>query len=135
MFAHDVTDKIIARQTAENCLRQKTQFLCQVSHEIRTPMVHPTTPLSDPQNGIIGIAHILLDTKLPQEISENIQIIFNSASTLLNMLNNVLDFSKIETGNRNLTFVSVDLAKILSNSINVFQAGARIKGNAYHALW
>ena len=66
--------------------------------------------------------------KLPPEIYDNIQIIFNSACTLHSLLNNVLDFNKIETGNRNLNCKPVELQTILTNAINVFQAGARIKG-------
>ena len=66
---------------------------------------------------------------LPEEVKENIRIIFTSGYTLHSMLNNVLDFSKIETGNRSLQLQPVDIESIITNSINVFQAGAKIKGN------
>ena len=78
----------------------------------------------------MGIAQILLDHQLPIEVSENIQIIFNCASTLHSMLNNVLDFNKIESGNRKINLQPINVSNIISNAINVFQAGAKMKGNS-----
>ena len=66
--------------------------------------------------------------KLPQEILENVQIIFNSACTLHNLLDNVLDFNKIESGNRKLQLKPLNLHSVLSNAIKVFQATAKSKG-------
>ncbi|OAB47408.1 response regulator [Paenibacillus antarcticus] len=104
-------DLIRAKDIAEEASRVKTDFLSLMSHEIRTPL-----------NGVIGMMDILLDSGLTQEQQELAQVVMNSGNTLLSIMNNVLDFSKMESERLELEEESFLLIDCLEQVRDIFTA-------------
>ena len=94
----------------EDVNRSKSAFLANMSHEIRTPM-----------NGIIGMAQLLRRTKLTQNQEELVQILEESSSSLLRLLNDILDYSKLEANRIELVESEIDIRKICKNVASIFQ--------------
>ncbi len=100
-----------ARNAADEANRAKSAFLAVVSHEIRTPMT-----------GVMGMIRFLLDTPLSKEQNEYARTVQDSGNTMLALLNDILDFEKIESGRMELETVDFGLRRIV-NSITTLMSG------------
>lgn len=106
-----------AQLAAESANQAKSQFLANMSHEIRTPL-----------NGIIGATELLRERDLLDEDKRFVEIINHSGSTLLQLINNILDLSKIEAHKLTKESVSFDLHECLNSLIDMMDIQAQKKG-------
>jgi signal transduction histidine kinase len=106
-----------AKKLAEAANEAKSNFLANMSHELRTPM-----------NGIIAMTELALETELSAEQRDLLETSRTSASSLLNLLNDVLDFSKMDAKRVELDRSTFDVHKLISETAHVFEIQARQKG-------
>ncbi len=124
-MGRDITERVKARseliaakEKAEESDRLKSAFLANMSHEIRTPM-----------NGILGFAELLKEPKLTgEEKLEYVKIIETSGLRMLNIINNIVDISKIESGQMEVVFSEANINDILDEALNFFQPEGHRKG-------
>lgn len=116
-IARDINDRKIyelellkAKESAESASRAKSEFLANMSHEIRTPM-----------NGIIGFSDILLSMEEDSEKKEIVELIKISGRSLLEIINNILDLSKIEAGHMQLTENTFDINSEVARVVSLIK--------------
>lgn len=101
---------------AEKSLKIKEQFLANMSHEIRTPL-----------NGILGMINVLESSNLSKDQKDKLEAIKQSSDILFNLLNNLLDWSKLEAGKMEVRLTPVSLTKILNNLLMIYNHQAEDK--------
>ncbi len=119
----DISDRKLAEATlieanerVVEAARAKAAFLATMSHEIRTPL-----------NGVLGMAGLLAETRLNDEQRDYIRLIRASGDTLLRLVDDVLDFSKIESGRMTLETVPVELVQLIEEAFDLVADKARAK--------
>ena len=106
-----------AKSAAEKASLAKSDFLARMSHEIRTPM-----------NAIIGMADLLWETSLASEQREYVRIFRKAGSQLLDLINDILDLSKVESGHLVLESIDFDLGEVLDKTLEMMAIRAHEKG-------
>lgn len=105
-----------ARDAAEGSNRSKSAFLANMSHEIRTPM-----------NAILGLVHLALQTELTSKQREYLDTVSNSAQSLLEIINGILDVSRIEAGKLQMETIPFSLDGVVSRSVGLLAQRAQQK--------
>ena len=113
----EAQDHAIARERAERASKAKTEFLATMSHEIRTPM-----------NGMLGVVRMLGITKLTDDQQEKLRIVETSGEALLGILNDILDYSKIESGHLEIDRIDFDLRRLVEGICLLLEPRAHEKG-------
>nr|WP_244814483.1 ATP-binding protein [Caballeronia sp. Lep1P3] len=106
-----------ARDAAEAASRAKDDFLAMMSHEIRTPM-----------NGVLGLVEVMENTPLNADQSQMLGMIQDSAGALLQILDDLLDYTKIEAGRLSIESTPIDLRELVDNAVGLLAGRAHEKG-------
>jgi len=127
-IASDITERkqvaeqlVLAKEAADSANRAKSEFLATMSHEIRTPM-----------NGLLGFTNLLIESPLSDEQSQFAQAIKLSGKTLLTLINDILDYSKIEAGKLTVEAIPFDLSQVVQEVAGLIAMQAQQKNLAFH---
>lgn len=113
----DITQTVQAKEAAEAASRAKSQFLASMSHELRTPM-----------NAILGMTDLALNQELPASARDFLNTARESASQLMELLNEILDFSRIEAGRFELEYIPFNPAEVIEQVVKTLKVRATEKG-------
>jgi signal transduction histidine kinase/DNA-binding response OmpR family regulator/HPt (histidine-containing phosphotransfer) domain-containing protein len=106
-----------ARESALEAVKAKSAFLATMSHEIRTPL-----------NGVLGMARLLAETPLTAEQQDLLRTVRASGDTLVTVINDILDYSRVESGRLELEEVPVDVVSVVEDALEIVSDTARRKG-------
>ncbi|MEA3269014.1 MAG: transporter substrate-binding domain-containing protein [Pseudomonadota bacterium] len=110
-----------AKNAAESALHAKDRFLAMMSHEIRTPM-----------NGVLGLVELLQQTKLEGEQKQMVSLVQDSGRALLHILDDILDYAKIEAGRLDISPAATDLREVFDGTVGLLASRAHEKSLAVH---
>ncbi|WP_411728352.1 ATP-binding protein [Methyloglobulus sp.] len=118
---HVAAEALVAKEEAEAANLAKSQFLASMSHEIRTPM-----------NAVLGMADFIWHSNLTDEQRRSLKVMKQSSTLLLSIINDILDFAKIESGELSLSLQKFVCWDLLHDSFELLQLEAKSKGLRYH---
>lgn len=113
----EVHERTLAENEAKQSEQAKSAFLAAMSHELRTPL-----------NGVIGASQLLADGELPSKKMELVNVVMQSSETLLELIDNVLDLTKLDSSSIELESLSVDLRELVEKSVAPLSFQSREKG-------
>ncbi|PCI80240.1 MAG: hypothetical protein COB20_03390 [SAR86 cluster bacterium] len=119
----EVHDRTLAENEARQSEQAKSSFLAAMSHELRTPL-----------NGVIGASQLLKDGDLPSKKKELVDVVLQSSETLLELINNVMDLSRLDSSTIELEKVPVDLRDLLNSTLAPLAFQAKEKGVKFSIL-